>query len=57
MLLLTRIIIAIAAIVIVLSYCYTAKMIYELYKRNKNRYYDIFNNRKLLRTYWSYYYK
>lgn len=37
MLLLTRIIIAIAAIVIVLSYCYTAKMIYELCKRNKNR--------------------
>lgn len=37
MLLLTRIIVAIAAIVIVLSYCYTAKMIYDLYKRNKNR--------------------
>lgn len=37
MLLFTRIIVAIAAIVIVLSYYYTAKMIYELYKRNKSR--------------------
>lgn len=37
MLLLTRIIVAIVVIVIVLSYCYIAKMIYELYKRNKNR--------------------